>query len=209
MGSGDHRCEWRDKAEKLEAELRDVRGELASMHGTLEKLQRHVFGKRSEKITPLATAIRDPARAEADRIATLQTRRENAEKKRQLVTRKIEHKVREDQKACPKCGGHDFSKLGEGAVSELYEPRPRHRGAGDPVGCVSWTCRAAGGATRSAQTGTKLAPVSLSHGGAHVDRPRYRRHRDFGGRPQGAQCRTERASPRPSCRNLHRSASRG
>jgi hypothetical protein len=35
MGSGDHRCEWRDKAEKLEAELRDVRGELASMHGTL------------------------------------------------------------------------------------------------------------------------------------------------------------------------------
>jgi len=124
MGSGEHRCEWRDKAEKLEAELRDVRGELVSMHGTLEKLQRHVFGKRSEKITPLATALRDPARAEADRIAALQTRRENAEKKRQLVTRKIEHRVREDQKACPKCGGHDFSKLGEGAISELYELLP-------------------------------------------------------------------------------------
>ena len=41
MGGEDHRCEWRDKAEKLEAELRDVRGEMASMQGTLEKLQRH------------------------------------------------------------------------------------------------------------------------------------------------------------------------
>ncbi len=36
----------------------------------------------------------------------------------------ILHKVREDQKACPKCGGHDFSKLGEGAMSELYELVP-------------------------------------------------------------------------------------
>lgn len=124
MGDGEHRCEWRDKAEKLEAEVRDLRGELASMQGTLEKLQRHVFGKRSEKITPLATALRDPARAEADRIAALQTRRENAEKKRQLVTRRIEHKVRDDQKTCPKCGGHDFSKLGDGLMTELYELVP-------------------------------------------------------------------------------------
>jgi transposase len=124
MGGDDHRCQWRERAETLAAELRDVRGELASMKGTLEKLQRHVFGKRSEKITPLSTALRDPARAEAERIAALETRRENAEKKRQLVTRKIEHKVREDQKLCPKCGGHDFSKLGDGAMTKLYELVP-------------------------------------------------------------------------------------
>ncbi len=145
MGSGDHHCEWREKAESLAAQLEaaqktiaaqaqtiQVQGEslaklseqFASVKGTVETLQRHVFGKRSEKITPLPTAIRDPARAEADRIAALRTRRENAEKKRRLVTRKIEHKVREDQKVCPKCGGHDFSKLGEGAMSELFELVP-------------------------------------------------------------------------------------
>jgi transposase len=138
MGSGVHHCEWRERAKSLAAQLDaahktiaaqaqtiQVQGEsLAKLSGTVETLQRHVFGRRSEKITPLATAIRDPARAEADRIAALQTRRENAEKKRQLVTRKIEHKVREDQKVCPKCGGHDFSKLGEGAMSELYELVP-------------------------------------------------------------------------------------
>jgi transposase len=152
MGDRDHRCEWRERAEQLEGKLgyagraldaaekiiatqtealraKDEvlakQGEqLTSIQATVEKLQRHVFGKRSEKIPPLATALRDPARAEAERIAALQTRRENAEKKRQLVTLRIEHKVREDQKTCPKCGGHDFSKLGEGAVSELYELIP-------------------------------------------------------------------------------------
>jgi transposase len=91
-----------------------MRAQFAAMHGTLEKLQRHVFGRRSEKMPSVAEAIRDPARAEAERIATIQTRRENAEKKRQLVTRKLEHKVREDQKTCPKCGRHDFSRLGDG-----------------------------------------------------------------------------------------------
>jgi transposase len=124
MGGEDHRCEWRDKAEKLEAEVRDLRGEVASMQGTLEKLQRHVFGKRSEKMPPVATAIRDPERAEAERIAALQTRRENAEKKRQLVTRKIEHKVPDEEKVCPKCGGHAFTRLGEGKMTEEYELVP-------------------------------------------------------------------------------------
>ncbi len=63
MGGEDHRCEWREKAEKLEAEVRDLRGEIASMQGTLQKLQRHVFGKRSEKMPSVAAAIRDPERA--------------------------------------------------------------------------------------------------------------------------------------------------
>jgi transposase len=124
MGGDDHRCEWRDRAEKLEVEVRDLRSELTSVQATMEKLQRHVFGKRSEKMPPVAEAIRDPARAEAERVAALQTRRENAEKKRQLVTRKIEHKLRDDQKVCPKCGGHDFTRLGDGLMTELYELIP-------------------------------------------------------------------------------------
>jgi transposase len=152
MGGEDHRCEWRDKAERLAAELARVArsmeaaealirsqteairtrdetlakmGEqLASVQSTVEKLQRHVFGKRSEKMPSVAAAIRDPDRAEAERIAALQTRRENAEKKRQLVTRRIEHKVPEDQKLCPKCGGHHFTKLGDGKMTEEYELVP-------------------------------------------------------------------------------------
>jgi transposase len=117
MGGDDHRCEWRGRAEALEARL-------AQVEATLEKLQRYQFGARSEKMQPLAEAIRDPARAEAERIASQQKRRENAEKKRQLVTRKIVHDVRDDQKTCPKCGGHEFTALGEGKATELYELVP-------------------------------------------------------------------------------------
>ncbi len=152
MGGEDHRCEWRERAERFAAELaRTVRSmeaaeqmmrlqteairardeqiaklteQLASVQSTIEKLQRHVFGARSEKMPSVSKEIRDPARAEADRIAALRTRRENAEKKRQLVTRTIEHKVPDDKKVCPKCGGHDFSRLGGGEKTELYELVP-------------------------------------------------------------------------------------
>ena len=99
MGGDDHRCEWRGAGGGPHSSLRRAGpfGEATAAvcdartarrcPATVEKLQRHVFGKRSEKMPPVAEAIRDPSRAEADRLAALQTRRENAEKKRLLVTR--------------------------------------------------------------------------------------------------------------------------
>ena len=131
MGGDDHRCEWRERAEALQVELDQLRADhaqtveqLAAVQSTIEKLQRHVFGKRSEKMPSVSKEIRDPARAEAERLEALQTRRENAEKKRQLVTRRVEHKVPDDKKVCPKCGGHDFTKVGDGRMTELYELIP-------------------------------------------------------------------------------------
>jgi transposase len=131
MGGDDHRCEWRERAEGLQCQLDQANATIAKLtekltaiESTVEKLQRHAFGQRSEKMPPVAQAIRDPAKAEAARVAALRTRRENIEKRRQLSTRKIEHKVREDQKTCPKCGGHDFSRLGGGDVTELYDLVP-------------------------------------------------------------------------------------
>jgi transposase len=131
MGGDDHRCAWRERAETLEVEIEKLRAEhaetveqLTAVQSTIEKLQRHVFGKRSEKMPSVSKAIRDPARAEAERIEALQTRRENAEKKRQVVTRRIEHKVAEEKKVCPKCGGRDFTQIGDGRMTELYELIP-------------------------------------------------------------------------------------
>jgi transposase len=131
VSGDDHRCTWREQAEALQVELDRLGAEhaetveqLAAVQSTIEKLQRHVFGKRSEKMPSVSKAIRDPARAEAERLEALQTRRENAEKKRQLVTRRVEHKVPEEKKVCPKCGGHDFTKLGDGRMTELYELIP-------------------------------------------------------------------------------------
>ena len=131
MDGDDHRCAWREQAEALGVELSQLRAEhtqtveqLADVQSTIEKLQRHVFGKRSEKMPSVSKAIRDPARAEAERLEALQTRRENAEKKRQLTSRPIEHKVPEEKKVCPKCGGRDFTSVGDGRTTELYELIP-------------------------------------------------------------------------------------
>jgi len=159
MGSGEHRCEWRDQAEALGAQLGEARttiaeqaatiarqavaideqaaiiekqgvavaqlGEqLSTVQATVEKLQRHVFGRRSEKMPRVADEIRDVRDVEAAREAELEKRRENAAKKRALETRRIDHKVPEEKKVCPKCGGHDFSQLGGGKVTELYELVP-------------------------------------------------------------------------------------
>ncbi|HYD51981.1 MAG TPA: IS66 family transposase, partial [Gemmatimonadaceae bacterium] len=52
MSGDDHRCAWRERAEALEVELAQLRAEhartveqLAAVQTTIEKLQRHVFGK--------------------------------------------------------------------------------------------------------------------------------------------------------------------
>jgi transposase len=51
MGGDDHQCEWRKEAEALRAEVVALRAEFA-------KLQRHVFGQRSEKMPPVADELR-------------------------------------------------------------------------------------------------------------------------------------------------------
>jgi transposase len=123
MGDEDHRCAWRERVELLEGELAASKEQIASLAASLEKLQRHVFGQRSEKMPRIADELRE-AGVETDPEATQEKRRENAELRRELPTRRIEHKVSESRRTCPKCGGHDFTPLGEGKLTELYELVP-------------------------------------------------------------------------------------
>ena len=143
MGGDDHRCEWRERAEALEAELR---AELPRASSPRCRPRSRSCSATSSASAPrrcrrVAEAIRDPARAEAERIAALQTRRENAEKKRQLVTRKIEHKVREDQKICPKCGGHDFTHARRRQDDGAVRARPRASSSASSTSRRSCRCR--------------------------------------------------------------------
>jgi len=114
LSSAEHRCEWREKAESLEARV-------AELEQTVAKFQRHLFGKRSEKMPSVATELRRSGAIVTDTEETLAKRREAADKKRMRPSREIHHRVREDQKTCPKCGGHDFTPLGDGKVTEVYE----------------------------------------------------------------------------------------
>ena len=46
----DHHCAWREEAEELKAEVGRIGGELDVLKGQMAALQRHVFGKKAEKL---------------------------------------------------------------------------------------------------------------------------------------------------------------
>ena len=99
---------------------------VAQIEQNLATLQRHVFGKRSEKMPLISAELQRVGATEVDAEATLAKRREAAEKKKALPTREIFHRVPEAQKKCAKCGDGHFTPLGEGKVTELYEFIPAH-----------------------------------------------------------------------------------
>jgi transposase len=130
MGGGDHQCEWREMAESLGAELGTASSSLAAMtervaalEATLTKLQRHVFGQRSEKMPPVKEELRKQGFIQTDPEATLAKRREHLEAKQALVAREIVHEVPAEKKVCAKCGCV-FRKIGKGRRTTIFELVP-------------------------------------------------------------------------------------
>lgn len=88
----DHFCPWREEAEELRSKLDAVEDRLAA-------LERHLFGKKSEKMPSLAREVgKKPTRAE-----TTNTRAARAAEKAKIPAEKIEHKVPDAERACPTC----------------------------------------------------------------------------------------------------------
>lgn len=93
----DHFCPWRDEAERLSAELADLRMKVAA-------LERRVFGKSSErrKVPSVERQLRKERPAE--REAAKKKRADNAAERDKLPTEIIEHRVPDEQRSCPACG---------------------------------------------------------------------------------------------------------
>lgn len=88
----DHQCPWRDEAEELRAKLDSVEGRLAA-------LERHLFGKKSEKMPSLAREIgKKPTRAQ-----TTKKRAELAAERSKLPAEPVPHKVPAAERTCPTC----------------------------------------------------------------------------------------------------------
>lgn len=125
----DHHCPWREEAEELKAEVGRIGGELDVLKGQLAALQRHVFGKKTERLPPVATELRADAarpesRAERD-AAALEKRRERAARRAaECPTREIRHAVPAQKRRCPACGSQELKALGKGRTTEVYEYLP-------------------------------------------------------------------------------------
>ena len=106
----DHFCPWREEAEELRAELGKLRADvekevadrdvaLEKMRAQLDVLTRAGFGKKSEKMPSLAREVgKKPTRTE-----TTKKRAELAAEKKKLPAEPVEHKVPDNERACPAC----------------------------------------------------------------------------------------------------------
>jgi len=125
----EHFCPWREEAEELKAEVDRIRGELDVLKGQMAALQRHVFGKKTEKLPTVASELRGEkksAKSKAERDeAAKKTRRERAARKaEEAPTREIRHDVPAEERHCPACGSEELKPLGPGRTSEVYEYIP-------------------------------------------------------------------------------------
>ncbi len=125
----DHYCPWREEAEELKAEVGRIGGELDTLKSQMATLQRHVFGKKAEKLPTVAAELRKEAageQAQAARAeAALKKRRERAARRVEgAPTREIRHTVPAEERHCPACGSEELKALGKGRTSEVYEYIP-------------------------------------------------------------------------------------
>ncbi|NOJ79204.1 IS66 family transposase [Myxococcus xanthus] len=115
----DHFCPWREEAEELKERLTSLEAKMAT-------LERHVFGRRTEKLPTVAAELRGDADATAAQAeAAKKKRRERAARKaEEAPSREIRHAVPAEERHCPACGGEDLRPLGKGRTSVLFEHIP-------------------------------------------------------------------------------------
>ena len=93
----------------------------------IEVLDRRLFGKKSEKMPRPADELRateSPEDTEARRLAGLEKRRQRAALKDRLRKDTVVHKVPDEDKTCPKCGGHVDRAIGSGKCTTTIEYVP-------------------------------------------------------------------------------------
>ncbi|WP_374265040.1 IS66 family transposase [Corallococcus sp. RDP092CA] len=114
-----HFCPWREEAEELKERLTSLEAKMAT-------LERHVFGKRTEKLPTVATELRKDADSTAARAeAAKEKRRERAARKaEEAPARELHHAVPAEERHCPACGSEDLKPLGQGRTSVVYEYMP-------------------------------------------------------------------------------------
>lgn len=116
----DHFCPWREEAEEL-------RERLTALEAKTAALERHVFGRRAERLPGVQQLLRREQAgedAEARRRQALDKRRQRAARRAEAPTRHVHHPVPEELRVCPGCGGRDLKPLGQGRTTEVYEYVP-------------------------------------------------------------------------------------
>ncbi len=116
----DHFCPWREEAEEL-------RERLTALEAKTTALERHVFGRKAERLPGVQQLLRREQAGEdteARRRQALDKRRQRAARRAEAPTRQVHHLVPEAQRMCPACGSDELKPLGQGRTTVVYEYIP-------------------------------------------------------------------------------------
>ena len=97
-----------------------MRRELEELRAKFDALSRQVFGKKSEKTTPVAREVRKERPRTADETRAERRRRAEARGER-VETVEEQLPVPPEQRHCPKCSGTKLKNLGDGKPTTMLE----------------------------------------------------------------------------------------
>jgi transposase len=138
----EHRCEWRERAERLEKLLADTIAtfrealaekdrQIATLTARVQELEhklalatKQIIGPKSERMpTPEQEAKKREGQSSRGGYVNPKRRTENAEAMASLPTTTVPHPIPEDERRCPHCG-EEVKPIGEGDVSYEWEWTP-------------------------------------------------------------------------------------
>ena len=119
----DHDCPLTDLVQEQQRRIEQLLERADKQEREIAQLKKALIGPKSErmKMPSVQDALgKEPVSAE-NRLAR---RREHALQKQQLDIVRVEHKVPDAERACPKCGNQTLSALGAGRKTVVYEYVP-------------------------------------------------------------------------------------
>ncbi|RKH93068.1 IS66 family transposase [Corallococcus sp. AB038B] len=102
---------------------------MTSLESKMAALERRVFGRKAEKLPPVAEELRQTAPSPQDEAARAKAAPEKrraraARKAEEAPTREVRHAVPPESRHCPACGSEELKPLGEGRRTVVYEYVP-------------------------------------------------------------------------------------
>lgn len=116
----DHDCPLTELVREQQRRIEQLLERAEKQDRELAQLKKALMGPKSERIKmPSVEDSLGTKPASAD--SRLARRRKNALDKQQLDTVRVEHKVSDAERTCPKCGHNPLKPLGSGRTTVVYE----------------------------------------------------------------------------------------
>jgi transposase len=110
--------------EAQRAALTDQTAAFQKVLGELQSLQKRFLGPKSERMPTPKEELRKKRGKKADPALVAEKRKRNAERKAEVRTETILHRVPDEKRSCPKCGRTAAKTIGNGRITKTWEYVP-------------------------------------------------------------------------------------